>query len=300
MNPLNENQKLFLWLGIFIIVAMGLYPPWKFITETPTSFGFLYAPPPGQVKLDYTRLSVEWVMAAVVTFGLVVSAQKSGSALTKSTEEISKASSSSSSSSAAAEHSAGRFATDAPSLKDPRLSAKGSSHTIKFPDHSLGEVLVESNDDPDYWEGIGEARGLVDVPNGSNIQLEVRKEKPMHLVGLKELDPHALQSIDFSESAVEDEDLQYLLHFSRLHEIDLSHTAISDEGVEQLVKLHSLKKIWLDNTRITDAALEKLKGLQGLTKVSLTGTDIAESSIRDLKDSFPQNCEIIMASGIPA
>jgi hypothetical protein len=61
-----------------------------------------------------------------------------------------------------------------------------------------------------------------------------------------------------------------------------------------------LKKIWRDNTRITDAALEKLKGLQGLTKVSLTGTDIAESSIRDLKDSFPQNCEIIMASGIPA
>ncbi|HEY9731224.1 MAG TPA: hypothetical protein V6C89_04895 [Drouetiella sp.] len=297
MNPLNENQKLCLWLGIFIIVAMGLYPPWKLITETPTSFGFLYAPPPGQVKLDYTRLSVEWVMAAVVTFGLVLSAQKSSSPAAKDNQEVAKTSSSSN---APVEQAQGKSASHAPSAQNSRPSTKGNSKTIKFPETSLGEVLVESKDDPEYWEGIGEARGVVNVPTGSNIQLEVRKEKPMHLVGLKELDPHALQSIDFSESAVEDEDLQYLLHFSRLHEIDLSHTAISDEGIEHLVKLQSLKKIWLDNTKITDAALAKLNGLQQLTKVSLTGTDVAESSIRELKDSFPKNCEIIMASGIPA
>lgn len=289
MNPLNENQKLWLWLGILVIVAMGLYPPWKLITETPTSFGFLYAPPPGQVKLDYSRLSVEWVMAAVVTFGLVLSAQKSG-AVEKSTS----ASASANSSSTSAKSASAEAKSSLPSSKSE------SSQSIKFPDTSLGEVLVESHDDPDYWEGIGEACGVVRIPTGSNVQLEVRKEKPMHLAALKSLDPHALQSIDFSESAVEDEDLQYLLHFKKLYEIDLSHTSISDEGVEQLSKVHSLRKIWLDNTKVTDASLETLKKLQELTKVSLTGTDVAESSIRELKDAFPKNCEIIMASGIPA
>ncbi len=114
----------------------------------------------------------------------------------------------------------------------------------------------------------------------------MRKEKPLNLIGLKDMDPHALQSIDFSESEVEDADIKYLLHFSKLYEVDLSHTAISDEGVELLAKLYSLKKIWLDNTKITDAALEKLKGLQELKKVSLTGTDIAESSIAKRKVPF--------------
>ncbi|MBS1956176.1 MAG: hypothetical protein JST89_18470 [Cyanobacteria bacterium SZAS-4] len=289
MNPLNENQKLFLWVGILAIVAMGIYPPWKLVDETPTSFAFLYAPPPGQVKLDYSRLVVEWCLAGFVTAGLIATAQT-----------------------AAAKNSSANASTNAkasttqeppqvaPAKSNSKTTSSVATKSIKFPDTSLGEVLVESADDPDYWEGLGEARGTVKIPSGRNVQLEVHKEKPMNLAGLKEMDPHSLQSIDFSESEVEDDDIQYLLHFSKLYEIDLSHTSISDEGIEQLAKLYSLKKIWLDNTKITDAALEKLKGLQGLTKVSLTGTDIAESSIRELKDAFPKNCEIIMASGIPA
>lgn len=295
MNHLNENQKLCLWLGILVIVAMGLYPPWKFITETPTSFGFLYAPPPGQVKLDYMRLSVEWVMAAVVTFGLVISAQKAP-AVRSNDATLTKNESNQQASQSAVTNAAQKSSAQ----QDAKSSSNVATKSIKFPDTSLGEVLVESQDDPDYWEGIGEARGVVKIPKGSNVQLEVRKEKPLHLSSLKELDPHALQSIDCSESAVEDDDLEYLLHFSKLYEIDLSHTSISDEGVEKLSQIHSLKKIWLDNTKVTDASLETLKKLQGLTKVSLTGTDVAESTIRELKDAFPKNCEIIMASGIPA
>ncbi len=284
MTPLNENQKLFLWLGIAIIVAMGLYPPWKFINESPTSFGFLYMPPSvvGQppVKLDISRLLVEWSLVGFVTAGLIVTAQNAP-AKNKSV---------------AASESVPKASAKQEPPKDVSMAAK----TIKFPELTLGEVLVESEDDPDYWEGIGEARGLVKIPAGSNVQLEVRKEKPLNLVGLKEMDPHAIQSIDFSESEVDDQDLAHLLHFNRLYEVDLSHTQITDEGVEQLVKVTSLKKIWLDNTKVTAASLEKLKALQALTKVSLTGTDITEASVKSMKDSFPKDCEIIMASGIPA
>jgi hypothetical protein len=284
MTPLNETQKLYLWLGIAIIVGMGLFPPWKFINESPTSFGFLYMPPSvvGQppVKLDISRLMVEWSLVGFVTAGLIVTAQTAPA----KNKKIAPAES-----------------VPKPSAKqEPPKDSPATGKTIKFPEFSIGEVLVESQDDPEYWEGIGEARGLVKIPADSNVQLEVRKEKPLNLIGLKEMDPHAIQSIDFSESEVEDQDLAYLLHFNRLYEVDFSHTKITDEGVEQLAKVISLKKIWLDNTKVTEASLDKLKALQSLVKVSLTGTDITEASVKSIKDSFPKDCEIIMASGIPA
>lgn len=270
-----------MWIGIALIVAMGLYPPWQEIGGNPTGYGFLYSPPltPGHfLKLDWSRLLLQWSLIGFVTAGLLASAQT------------------------AATHSKAKAIAQPPQKKDEPLKpaqTKGS-RTIKFPDQSLGEVLVDAEDDPDYWEGLCEARGVVKIPSGRNVQLEVPKETPLNLSAMKELDPHAIQSIDFSESEVRDEDLSYLVHFSRLYEIDLSHTAIGDEGISHLVKVTSLKKIWLDRTKISDESLEKLRSLQELAKISLTGTEVTEGSIKKLKDEFPSGCEIIMASGIKA
>jgi hypothetical protein len=305
MTPLNENQKMFLWLGILGIVVTGLYPPWKFINESPASLGFLYSPPSVvgglPVKLDITRLMVEWSLVGFITVGLIATAQKAPAKNQNASEtEATPKPSAKQEPPRLISNSGAKEASTPTTNEATNMASAVVLKSVKFPDKTLGEVLVESQDDPDYWEGIGEARGIVKIPFGSKVQLEVRKEKPLNLAGLKELDPHALQSIDFSDSQVEDADLAYLLQFDSLYEVDLSHTSISDEGVEELVKVASIKKIWLDNTKITDASLDKLKALQNLNKLSLTGTDISESSVKSLKDAFPKNCEIIMASGIPA
>ena len=270
-----------MWIGIAVIVAMGLYPPWQVIGGNPAGYGFLYSPPlmPEQIlKLDWSRLLLQWCLVGFVTAGALASAQTASaqSKVHPTAEPLQK--------------------KDEP----PKSAQSKASKTIKFPEQSLGEILVDAEDDPDYWEGICEARGVVKIPPGRNVQLEVPKETPLNLSAMKELDAHALQSIDFSDSEVQDADLAYLVHFSRLYEIDLSHTAIGDEGISHLVKVTSLKKIWLDKTKVSDDSLEKLKGLQQLAKISLTGTEVTEGSIRKFKDEFPSGCEIIMASGIEA
>lgn len=318
-----------MWVGIAGCVAMGLYPPWKYLSEAPGPFGFLYSPPTGangmSLKLDLVRLCVEWCIVGFVTIGLMISSAKNGNSSGTSASSGNSANGTGNTSNGTANSSNGtanssngtagttnatstsssatsgiEVTYEAPVKQSPKTDKSGSTKAVKFPDFSVGEVLIESQDDSEYWDGVGEARGTVYVPTKSNVQLEVLKEKPMHLVALKDMDPHALQSIDFSESAVTDEDLSYISHFSRLYEIDLSHTSVTDDGIEHLANIHSLRKIWLDNTKITEAALDNLKKLQQLDKVSLTGTDISESSIKSVKESFPRNCEIIMASGTPA
>lgn len=284
---LNEKQKSSLWMGILTIVAMGVFPPWKESggAGSPASYAPIFAPPvlASQVapEIDFSRLLLQCGLVGLVTGGMLATAATAAAA-------------------AAANHqvnsNAQKPSSPAPSTT-PAL-AKAKVRTLKFPDDSsIGEVLLESEDDPDYWEAVGAATGLVTVPAGRNIQLEIRKEGQLELTALKQLDPHAIQSLDLSGSAVKDADLAEIVHFNRLNEIDLSDTQITDSGVENIAKIHSLKKIWLDNSKVTDSALKALTALQELQKVSFVGTEVTEQGIEQVKAEFPSKCEIVMASG---
>jgi len=87
MNPI---QKQLLVLGAALVLAMGVYPPWvRFThyvfpsrviatetqTEVPAGYSWIWEPPradssdsyhPQSVKLDWSRLFVQWVIAASV------------------------------------------------------------------------------------------------------------------------------------------------------------------------------------------------------------------------------------------
>jgi len=87
---MNRKQKIILWVGIGLIVAMGLFPPW-IIPVRSTPFGTIrrdlgYSPiwEPATAKrvidqktysyhgsIDFQRLCVQWVIVAVLTGGLV-------------------------------------------------------------------------------------------------------------------------------------------------------------------------------------------------------------------------------------
>lgn len=87
---MNAKQKIILWLGIAVIVAMGLCPPWVRPVHSP-SFGAVrqdlgYSPiwqPAIQKRvlreetyslhgsIDFQRLGVQWAVVAVITGGLV-------------------------------------------------------------------------------------------------------------------------------------------------------------------------------------------------------------------------------------
>jgi hypothetical protein len=82
---MNQNQKICLWIGIVVIVTMGLFPPWisRAVGSRPTEelpkYSFLLLPPPAQNlgngvsrhQIYMTRLVIQWLMVAIVTGGLM-------------------------------------------------------------------------------------------------------------------------------------------------------------------------------------------------------------------------------------
>lgn len=83
---MNRKQIICLWVGIAIIVLMGIFPPW--ITKGTMSGGsvqalpkysFLLLPPYSDNKtglslhqIDINKLVIQWFMVALITGGLIV------------------------------------------------------------------------------------------------------------------------------------------------------------------------------------------------------------------------------------
>lgn len=72
---MNKKQERLLWVGIAIIVLMGIFPP-VMLSETDgggycgEGNGFIFNI--SDVRVDAPQLFVQWVMVAVVTGGLFV------------------------------------------------------------------------------------------------------------------------------------------------------------------------------------------------------------------------------------
>lgn len=289
---LNEKQKSAIWLGVTLIIAMNFYPPWQEKGGNPSSYAPIYAPPAPieghpPLTIDYPRLLLQWSMVGFLVAGLLTSAQAaskgSSSKSAAKTTHTEKATASS---------DAGKTPKESGSLKTAEFNTVIFSGT-----RSLGEVLAESQDDPDFWEAVGEARGTLQVPRDRKLQLEVVKSGPVDLANLAPLYKDLFHSIDLSESEVSDEMLKHLAHQTSLEEVDLSHTSISDQGVVELAKLPSLRKLWLDNTKISDTSIATLKEMRNLAKISLSGTELTESEIKNSKAAFPESCEIVLPNG---
>lgn len=85
---MNWKQKICMWIGIAVIVLMGLYPPWiakdtvhggssqacpQFSFLMPRlleRLEFVLEKPPCQIHV--VQLVIQWVVVAVVTGGLMV------------------------------------------------------------------------------------------------------------------------------------------------------------------------------------------------------------------------------------
>ncbi len=79
-ETMNSRQRMVLWVGLLVIVAMGIYPPWIFrygdirlgrryalITEPPSYGDF-----PGPLAtLDANQLGIEWGAVVVISASLM-------------------------------------------------------------------------------------------------------------------------------------------------------------------------------------------------------------------------------------
>jgi len=102
---MNKKQLIVLWSGLFLVVLMGLFPPWIYAlpnlsggmtgVEADAGYSPLWSPPElfsSSTKgtdyeffvsslsvighIDINRLFVEWVIVGVITAGIIVSIKR--------------------------------------------------------------------------------------------------------------------------------------------------------------------------------------------------------------------------------
>ena len=301
MKPLTSKQKNGIWLGIAIAVAMGVFPPWVEggMGGVPGSYAPIFEPPQSRsdhapMQIDLTRLLLQWAMVGMVVSGLISTnaeaGEPSGQSQTKKNGFPPKAAPSSSSGSSGA----------VVATQEAVVLEAEPARTLKFNDaFSIGAILIDSADDPDYWEWVADARGTVDVPAAGRLQLELLKDSKVDLGALGRSEMSAIASIDASDSPTDDDAVACIAALKDLQELDLSNTKVTVGCITHLVRLKNLEKLWLDGTELSDAntlAIAALSELPKLKKVSFENTSLSDSSVITLKDAA-KNCQFVLSNG---
>ena len=85
---MNVKQQKILRIGIIVMLLIGLFPPWidtiyteKYNQETPRGYFLIFSPPEAHsygvygVKIDITRLVIQWLIAGGVIYFLYYQAR---------------------------------------------------------------------------------------------------------------------------------------------------------------------------------------------------------------------------------
>lgn len=96
---MNRKQIICLWIGIGVFILMGLFPPWVSKYGRFSGYMFAFNPtshslPPylegrenkpvpyytydPSLRVDISRLSVQWIIVAVITGGLLLTFREKG------------------------------------------------------------------------------------------------------------------------------------------------------------------------------------------------------------------------------
>lgn len=82
-TPISKRQLTAIWVGLGVIVLMGLCPPWRetvwtqyFHSKSPAGYAPIFWPPASGgrsegIELDVERLLLQWAVVAMVTGGVV-------------------------------------------------------------------------------------------------------------------------------------------------------------------------------------------------------------------------------------
>ena len=308
---MNSKQKFVFLLGVVVIATMGLYPPWKEAGPTglPIQYAPIFAPPTPLdaskgLEIDLKRLLLQAGVAAILTGGLVAAGAPNpapgGSAPAaprvpieimtppKSQTEFDPARLNQRDDDEEDEEEEDEDDED----DDDDIEVEDGPNIIRLPaGKTYGEFLVESDDDPEYWETLSAARGVVKLPAGKRVQLEVKRGKDVDLSFVSMIPQDSLYSVDLSASAIRDWEVAHLQRLTELRELDLSNTKVTSSVIGYLKGLDTLEKLWLDETLVDDACVDDLKGLVGLKKLSVKGTKLTKDGIKKLEESLT-DCKV--------
>lgn len=303
---MNSKQKFAFLLGIIAMAVMGLYPPWKEAGPKglPMQYAPIFAPPTALapekgLEIDVVRLFVQVGVAAVLTGGLVAAAAPAPSPVPASGQfPINSIPVMPPPANWQTQFDPSKLKKDEEEDEEEEeeeeddIDVSDGPNIIRLPaGKTYGEFLVESDDDPEYWETLSAARGVIKLPPNKRVQLEIKDKKNVELGFISNLAPAALFSVDLSESGVKDLELAHLKNLSDLRELDLSSTKISNDALSYITDLNKLEKLWLDGTHVDDSCLVDLENFSSLKKLSIKDTKITGDGVKTLIEKLP-NCNI--------
>ncbi|MDZ4836911.1 MAG: hypothetical protein SGJ27_24275 [Candidatus Melainabacteria bacterium] len=297
---MNSKQKFAFLLGVITIALMGLYPPWKEAGPKglPMQYAPIFAPPTALdpangLEIDIVRLFVQVGVAAILTGGLVAAAAPAAPARGQFPNNLNTIPITPPPANWQTQFDPSKLKEEEEEdLEEDNIEVADGPNIIRLPaGKTYGEFLVESDDDPEYWESLSAARGVIKLPPNKRVQLEIKDKKDIDLTFVANLAPSALHSVDLSESGIKDGDLAHLQKLSDLKELDLSSTKISNEALSFLKGLSKLEKLWLDGTQVNDSCLEELQNLKSLKKLSLKDTKITADGIKTLEEKL-SSCKV--------
>jgi hypothetical protein len=82
---LSRKQVYLLWIGVIPTLAMAIFPLWEFrpvlryAMTAPAGYAWIFLPPKLEnVRVDITRLGIQWFAVAVVFGAAIITQQKGG------------------------------------------------------------------------------------------------------------------------------------------------------------------------------------------------------------------------------
>jgi hypothetical protein len=165
---------------------------------------------------------------------------------------------------------------------------------VRFPtDASMGRLFIRKAGSESFleWQDFRDACGVVSVPAGTSLRLDVREKGRGMLSSLTTLKENDLQALFLHGS--NDRELFHIQELAGLRELYLSGKKITDAGLKCLKGLNSLHRLYLYDTSVTDQGTETLGRLRELRCITFCGSDVSEAALNLLKSNLPR-CRIVI------
>jgi hypothetical protein len=155
-------------------------------------------------------------------------------------------------------------------------------------------LIVTPENQPIKWAWLEEARGKVSIPAGVKLKLKISGKGSGSLAPLQELRPDDLHVLDLSRSEVTDVSLAHIQHLTGLKVLELTATNVTDVALEYLRDLTNLQGLGLSHCQITGDGLMHLKKLTDFRELWLSGADIIDDEV-DYLENFTSLVQLGMS-----
>ncbi|MGD0382720.1 MAG: hypothetical protein ABSA77_04295 [Thermoguttaceae bacterium] len=107
-----------------------------------------------------------------------------------------------------------------------------------------------------------------------------------------------LNSVNFSNAEIIDDQLAYLAKMNHLSNVLISGTLITDAGLVYLVDSPAIQTLHASHTKITDKGMEQIAKLPMLTILNISGTGITDKGIKQIAQLPELNWLLIQSTNV--